>query len=380
MKTTRYLTLCLLAVVMTVLTSCYRRPLEVLLNERVNVRITVNWLTTVMGDVTKEDSVIAAKYYGGTPNGMTLMLWGMNTGERFVESVNGNYIDVALKPDTYRLIIFNDREDEFLPYQRLYDKDSYDNMTMRLTHYIPSRAYWSNDYIYYPDPVGVAVDTFQITDEMVDRDSLIFAPYEDYVKGGVLQNTTLDSRSYEILEKATPMTVTLYMKCKVKNRESLQGIEASISGMSDGFYLSRVNRTQETGAIELNSKAWEYYAVGDPNEALGVITNKTATFGLPYGKELLSERNAADNILSLRITLTNGDVQEYSFEVGKNIRYITPEGREAQIRYREDLHDLQLEIDLQDVIVLPPLPSRGAGFDARVAEWEEGGTFDVGGF
>jgi hypothetical protein len=150
--------------------------------------------------------------------------------------------------------------------------------------------------------------------------------------------------------------------------------------MSDGFYLGRVNRTQETGAIELNSKAWEYYAVGDPGEALGVITNKTATFGLPYGKELLSERNAADNILSLRITLTNGDVQEYSFEVGKNIRYITPEGREAQIRYREDLHDLQLEIDLQDVIVLPPLPSRGAGFDARVAEWEEGGTFDIGGF
>jgi len=73
---------------------------------------------------------------------------------------------------------------------------------------------------------------------------------------------------------------------------------------------------------------------------------------------------------------------QFSYNVGKNITYITPTGEEARIRYREDLHNLRLEIDLSDVIILPPVPGgdTGAGFDAKVDEWEDGGTIDMGGF
>ena len=104
---------------------------------------------------------------------------------------------------------------------------------------------------------------------------------------------------------------------------------------------------------------------------------------MPYGKELISERLAADNILTFHITLVNGDVVEYAYNVGKNISYITPTGEEARIRYREDLHDLRLEIDLPEDIILPSVPDdtrSGAGFDAQVDEWEDGGTIDMGGF
>ena len=66
-----------------------------------------------------------------------------------------------------------------------------------------------------------------------------------------------------------------------------------------------------------------------------------------------------------------------SFMVGKEIRYITPEGKEAQVRYRQDLRNLLLELDLSDTIVAPYVPPKAA-FDAKVADWEDGGTIDIG--
>jgi hypothetical protein len=61
--------------------------------------------------------------------------------------------------------------------------------------------------------------------------------------------------------------------------------------------------------------------------------------------------------------------------------YITPEGQEAEIRYRQDLQNLSLVIDLPDVINLPDInPEISEGFDANVDDWEDGGTIDIGGF
>ena len=362
----RSLIICMGAILLAVM-ACDRRPLEVIANDQVRVRVVINW------------KVRFQEIYGQEPNGMTLMLWGVNTRQRITESANGNSVTVMLKPDTYRLIIFNDREEEYLPYMRLHDAHSFDDIAMRLEHYTTRDT--GADIIYYPEPIGVAVDTFEITHDMVMSDTTIFVPYEDYVEQGA-SKYTVSERLYEIPEEATPMTVTLFLKAKVKHRQSLKSIEASISGLADGFYLSRIDRTRESGTVELDPKGWEFYTYGAEADSMGIIANKTATFGLPYGKELLSERNAEDNVLSFRITLTNDSVQECSFKVGKDIRYLTPEGREAQIRYRQDLHDLKLELDLSDVIVMPPMPpsSVGAGFDAKVVEWEDGGIIDIGGF
>ena len=66
-----------------------------------------------------------------------------------------------------------------------------------------------------------------------------------------------------------------------------------------------------------------------------------------------------------------------SFDVGKLIRYITPEGKEAEIRYRQDLRNLRLELDLGETVPVP-IAYYSAGFDAKVDDWEDGGTIDIG--
>ena len=356
----------LAALTLLAIVACERRPLEVIVDNRVRVRIVINW------------RVNFTEIYNQEPNGMTVMLWGVNNDYRVVESVNSNSLTVMLPPDTYHLLIYNEREEEHLPYMSIYNAQSFNDISMRLLHY--TRSNDQMPYIYSPDPIGVAVDTFDITPDMVASDTSIFVPYEDYIDGDLARYQS--DRVYEIPEVATPMTVTLYIKAKVKHRQSLKSIEASISGMAEGFYMSQIYRTQETGTIKLDPNGWEFQAYGEEKDSMGIIANKTVTFGLPHGKELLADRNPEDNVLAFRITLTNDSVQTCAFNVGKDMRYLTPEGREAQIRYRQDLHDLKLELDLSDVIVMPPIDNTrtGAGFDAKVVDWEDGGTFDIGGF
>ena len=389
MNSLKYIVCGLLALAFMAI-ACERRPLEVIVEERVQVRIVVDWRFNNFASseagmryaFTADSAYIdsaANRYYGGEPSGITLMLWGQTTGERIYQTVNGHIAPVSLRPDTYQLIVFSNTEDEYSQYMSLYDRTSFNDITMRLHHYASRTD--GQDYIWYPDPVGVAVDTFEVSRDMVAQDTTIFVRYEDFIDGNY-DRQAQGGRYYEIPEHAIPMTVTLYLQAKVKNRASLKHIEASISGMADGFYLAHINRTRETGTIELDPKGWEFRAYGAEADSLGFIVNKTATFGLPYGKELLSERDSADNVLSFRITLTNDSVQTCSFRVGKNMLYLKPDGSEAQVRRRQDLHDLRLEVDLTDVIVLPPVEGKktGAGFDAEVVDWEYGGTFDVEGF
>jgi hypothetical protein len=261
---------------------------------------------------------------------------------------------------------------------RFYNQTSYDNIMARNTTYQSSTD--GKTYTHYPDPIGVAIDSFTISDQMVIQDTVIFMPYDDYISYGAGQEYVLE-KVYEFPDTPWPMTVNVYLTCRVKHRQSVRGIEASLSGLADGFYLSRIVRTTEEATIEFDPKQWTFTAYGDDADSLGYITNSTPSFGLPYGKELLSQRDSADNVLNLRIYLTNDSVMNLSYNVGKNIRYITPEGREAEIRYREDLHNLRLEIDLTDVINLPIIDNAtGTGFDAIVVDWDDGGVIDVGGY
>lgn len=344
-------------------TGCERRPMEVILDETVRVKLVINW------------QVNFAELYGEEPNGMTIMLWGSNAQQPTVRAVNGNSIMLNLKPDTYRMLIFSDREDEYAPYMQLRDAGSYDDISMRCQHF---RLY-DEDFIYNAEQIGIAADTFSITEEMVLRDTTVFVPYEKYRDNpDAIYHES--ERLYEIPEVGMPMTVNLYLKAKVKRYHSIKSIEADLSGLADGFFMTRVNRTTEAGTMILNPETWHVYRYGDTADSLGIITNETLCFGLPYGKETLSERDSTDNVLRLRVTLTDNSVQTISYNVGKELRYLTPEGREAQIRYREDLHNILLELDLSDVIVMPPMPDTGAGtgFSAVVDEWEDGGTIDIG--
>lgn len=350
---------------------CERRPLEVIISEQVRVRIIVHW------------KVNFVELYGNTPNGMTVMIWGSNSTAPIIRTTNADNLTVKLPPDTYRMIIFNELAEEYTPYVNFYQATSYDDMVQRATTYTSSDE-WDAGYRYMYTPedprIAVALDTFVITTDMVLQDTTMFVPYELYRDNPEIAYYESE-RVYEIPEFVWPMTVDLYVRLRVKNRQSLKTIEGSISGMADGFYMSKIVRTTETGTLKFNPDNWDRTKYGDESDSLGVVTTRLASYGLPHGKELVSERDSADNILNLHLTLTNDSVVNFAFKVGKDIRYITPEGREAMIRYRQDLQHLQLQIDLPDIIDLPYIvPTGGAGFDAKVDEWEDGGTFDIGGF
>lgn len=352
---------------------CERRPLEVIIDEQVRVRIVVNW------------NLNFVELYGNTPNGMTVMIWPENSNSPMIRTTNADNITVKLAPGQYRMIIFNELADDYRPYLQFYDADNYDAMALRATTYGGATSpEWADGttFMYTPeDPrIAVALDTFDITQQMVMSDTTIFVPYEEYRDHGFV-NYRQNEKVYEIPEVPWPMTVDLYVRVRLKHRQSLKAIEGCISGLADGFYLSHIIRTSETGTIMFDPENWDRTKYGEDADSMGLITTRVASFGLPYGKELLSERDSADNILTFNLKLTNDSVVYRQFKVGKDIMYITPEGKEARIRYRQDLQNLQLVVNLPDIIDLPWVqPSAGTGFDAKVDEWEDGGTFDIGGF
>ena len=362
----------LLQLLVVLMGGCERRPLEVIVDERVRVRIIVKWRVNFV------------ELYGTTPNGMTVMIWGSRGGAPLIRTTNDDNITVQLEPDTYRMVIFNELADDYRPWMRFVDDADYDRIAMRATTFTVSsrRAWGDGEYMYAPeDPrIAVALDTFDITPEMVMSDTTIFLPYEQYRDQGFV-NYHESEMVYEIPEVPWPMTVDLYVRLRVKHRQSLKGVEGFISGMADGFYLSHIIRTSETGTLRFSADSWERTRLGEEADSLGMLTTRVASFGLPYGKELLEQCDSADNILNLGFLLANDSMVYRQFKVGKDIKYITPEGREAQIRYRQDLQNLELIVVLPEVIDLPNVTTaEGAGFDARVDDWEEGGIWDLGGF
>ena len=176
----------------TMLQGCVRRPLEVILNEKVRVRLIINWRVNFQ------------EIYGEIPEGMTVMLWGRNTGYWVMEPFDGNTATLMLQPDVYDVIIFNEYEGWFNSYNmHTYDKRSYADFTMRTDHY--STRAGEEDYMYPPQHIGVAVDVIEITHDMVELNDSILIPYEDYVDGGY-ENFIYSDRLIEFNELGYPMT------------------------------------------------------------------------------------------------------------------------------------------------------------------------------
>lgn len=357
--------LCALCALLLLL-SCERRPLEVIVSEKVKVRLVVKWRINFV-DI-----------YGTEPTGMTVMVWDSHGSVPIVETTNDDHVTLLLEPDEYHLVVFNQMEREYLPYMRFYHQESYHDMVARNTTYVSPTD--QRTYTHYPDPIAVVSDTFLITRDMVVQDTTIFVPYEEYISSDINAYTE-KIHVYEIPEVPWPMTVNVDLQVNVRHRHSVKAIKASLSGLADGFYISRIIRTTEEATIEFDSKSWQFKNYGDDRDSLGSITNSTPSFGLPYGRELLSQRDSASNVLRMQITLVNDSLLDYTFNVGKNIRYVTPEGREAEIRYRQDLENLRLEVSLPDIIDLPIIDgTAGTGFDAEVVDWDDGGVIDMGGY
>ena len=340
--------------------SCERRPLEVYYEPAALIRVELDWID----------------HFGMRPNGMLMLIYDEN--DSITKAVGPvNEVDaqtLTLGVGNYKLIFCSYPDEGTFNFQRLSNHYYANARSVNLRGH--TYDYWETDIADEgPEPIGAAVDTITITPEMVNHD-LKFIDYRDR------DNFGADTSIYVFHEVPDPMTVTLFIKAKVKRRQSIKTIDAAISGMADGFYLSRIDRTTERATLFLPNENWHKEKFGAEIDSMGIIYTQISSFGLPHGKELLAERDSADNVLTFHILMTNDSIQDVSFNVGKEIRYITPTGREAQIRNRQDLHDLKLELDLSDIIVMPPTPPTrtGQGFDAVVDEWDDGGTFELGGF
>ena len=354
----RPLPLCGIALTLLLLTSCERRPLEVYFNKVVNVRVDVDWTT----------------YFGEKPSGMTMLLYQDNN--ELMRSVISNEVNsqtLRLQPAVYKLVIFNLSPDEFgsIKFENLNDHNEAAARAVPITTRT-NRAWDKNErYMADPEPIGVAVDTLTITEDMLSDDYLQFVDYRK-------RNNIPDTIDVVFNETVNPMTTRLNVRVMVKGFSSMRSLESSITGMSDGFYLSRVDRTQETGKMILDT--WSATPIeGEDNK--GWVTTSISTFGLPFGKEMAANREPEDNVLHMAFLLKDGTTTEFEYNVGKIMKYLTPTG--DALTKEEILREIVVEIVLDDPIDTPDLPpvdpdsESGAGFDAHVDDWEYGGNFDI---
>ncbi len=350
----RSLTFMAIALVL-VLTGCYRRPLEVYYHNVARVRVNVDWET----------------YFGEKPSGMTMLLY--KDGDQATISRTDHNVTTQtfnLSPGMYKLMVFNLSPDEFGSI-RFENINSYENATARARD-ITTRVgrMWDKGvrYMADPEPIGVAVDQFEITEEMI-KDYLVFVDYRQ-------RNNLPDTTDIVYNEVVDPMTTHLNVRVMVKGFKSMRSVEASITGMSDGFHMTRVDRTTETGIMLLDS--WNATAIeGEDNK--GWITTSISTFGLPFGKEKAENREPEENVLTLAFLLKDGNVKTFTYNVGKIMKYLTPSG--DALTKAEVLRDIEVEIVIDDPIDSPDLPpvddADASGFDAHVDDWEEGDTYEI---
>ena len=353
---TSHLSLLTSLLALLLLAACDRRPLEVYYHNIAQVRIDVDWMSR----------------FGEVPSGMTMML--AKDGDLVTTSRISNNVysqTFQLEPAIYKLVVFNQSYDEFGSI-RFEDLHSHNDGTARARNITTrqTRA-WDQGSIYITDPelIGCAVDTFAITEDMIAD----YYTFVDYRQRGNIPDTA----QFVFQEVVDPMITHLHARVYVKGYDNMRSVEASITGMADGFYLSHVDRTVQTGTMLLDS----WTATPNGSENTGWINTTISTFGLPFGKEKREDRAEEDNILTLAFLLKDGTVKTFTYNVGKIMRYDTPTGdalTKAQV-----LKDIYVEIILDDPIDSPDLPDvdpeskNASGFDAHVDDWEYGGTEEI---
>lgn len=354
-----------------VMASCERRDLEVYDAGTARLHIYTDWETN----------------FGGTPDEMTLLVYGTdNKLQQYIENQEDpTHTTVDLKEGEYRLIIFNGNSDiDAFPSLRIENLTNYEQAAVR-AKMITTRAFKSWDmgtkYMCDPlEPFGCAVDTIRITSDMLEK-NYVFVDYRDRDK---LTHNITDIDFYEVVDPMrTKIEVRVYIK---KGFKYLRSMEGNISGMADGFYLNRVDRTQETGTLLFDT--WKIEPIAGEIDK-GWVKTTLDTWGLPLGKEKVANRDSTDNVLNLAFLLNGKDTRgnntfTYSYPVGKTMKYLTPTG-DAMTK-AEALKHIEVEITI-DGDWAPELPdvdpdesTSGAGFDAHVADWEDGGTISLGGF
>ena len=356
----RLISLTVLACLMALVTACDRYDIELYYKGKAAVRVNVDWKTR----------------FGETPAGMTIILAKDGDSITYTDISNFvDYYDLELEPGEYKMLIFNRTSGEFgsmhfLKMKSFTEAYTYAQQLQRTTDFWDVNV----SYMREPEHIGCVVDTFTVLPEMTDG-NFRFVPWKE-MKGDLQETHTLN-------ETVDPMTTDLFVRVKVIGYKYMASVIGNISGMADGFLLTQAWRRTETGYHLLD--AWTSTPApeeSDHDKSVGYITTHINTFGLPHGRELLSQRDSTNNVLSLCFTLLDGKQHVFRYPVGKHIKYRTAD--ENGYFSKTDV-TLELELLLEapffndsDVPNLPYAQPPGTGaFDAEVADWGDEENIDV---
>lgn len=344
---------------MGLMTSCDRYEVERYYTGKADIRLDIDWMSR----------------FGERPSGMTVMLAKDGDAITFTDITNDvDHYDLQLEPGEYKMIIFNRTFGEFGT-MRFGQTRSFNDVFAVAQQLQRTPEEWdvNASYIREPEAIGCAVDTFTVLPEMTDGE-FRFVNWKDKIEGNY--------ESLRLHEVVEPMTTELYIRVKVIGFKYMAAVEGSISGMANGFLLSQAWRRRQMDYHFLDSWAAKA-APGESTEdkSVGYITTKISTFGLPHGRELISQRLPAYNMLSLCFTLIDDTKHVFRYSVGDRITY-----REREVT-KFDKHDVTLELDLEltapfysddEVPNLPYAQPSGTGaFDAEVQDWGDDENVDV---
>lgn len=345
---------------MGLLTSCDRYEVERYYTGKANITVDVDWQS----------------HFGTHPTGMTILLAKDGDAITYADITNDvDHFDLKLEPGEYKMIVFNRTFGEFGS-MRFFKTKSFNDVYAYAEQLQRTTEDWDVNVTYMrePEPIGCAVDTFTILPEMIDGD-FRFVNWREKV---IAPDDTL-----KLKEVVEPMITELNIKVKIIGFKYMASVVGNISGMADGFLLSQAWRRTEINYHFLDN--WTAKAAPDESTeamSVGYITTTISTFGLPHGRELLSQRLPAFNALSLCFTLIDGTRHVFRFPVGDKITY-----HEMEVSQYFNKTDVTLHLDLEiitpfysndEVPNLPYAQPSGTGaFDAEVEPWGDDENVDV---
>lgn len=355
--------------------SCDREPLELYKPGDSKVTIAYDW----------------THYNGPQPNGIFVMY--AHNGDSISQSYATHDLtgetNEQMPNGTYKQIVMTNTFQEYLGNMRFFYTDDFEKMmAVSNTYNITDMNAWDTGRQYLVEPmyIGVAVDSFDVK---MDNDGLVFYEYD--------KDAGADTLYQERQDTIRSMVTTLTIRVKVCginyiNSPELGGVDGYITGLADGFYLSQQWRRSETGDIKLNHWRFDGYDTSaSPRRAddnniykVGWIATDIQTFGLPHGRELLSQRTEGSNYLKLHFTKIDGETIDFDYNVGKMIHY---EGDDGTLDLQFKLTDVALQLDLEidaetagekGVPTIPYTQPKGTGaFDAEVEPWGDDVNVDV---
>ena len=399
----KLLTASMLTAVVLLLAACQpwydREPLEIYYDGVVQVRLDIDWMN----------------HLGEYPESMTVLM--AKDGDQISDVRLSNDVDrvyYRLGVGNYKVLVFNYSYDDYAT-MGFENRQSYERLTARandLTGYFNGAWDRGITYMQKPGLIGVAVDTFNITQEDIDQQRH-FIDYRDRDKP--------DTLAIVRRETVYDMTCVLNVYVRTSGLKYMKSLVGSISGMADGFNMASMERNKQYGPLLLD--AW-FHRTGTQVEMLEAfkrtrnaeVTTKdttivinpdttyqddgrvhdwmctrVSTFGLPSGDEDPTTRPEGTHVLTLCFTLLDGSKRTYIYDVSKFIRYRQDYYSDTsgnRDNTNDHLRSVQLDLDLivdipLDFPDLPYTPDPGdeggdaSGFDAIVDPWEKNDPIDI---